>query len=237
MENPPMTVENFRENLPNLFEFLKYCAGSNSDTFFLNLEDHLEEFSSENGGNYRFGNKAYNIRIGWNRDDADKINGLFFRSYTSNSIQAYKLTGLVDNELIEISSDTTVHKKQLNNFASSGIIDPLSGLFFDACAQYSFIRQLTKSILFTSEEPIPYEGEISCNIENLQEKEKVKRFFEKNKDMLPDPLREHVFYERNYFYIGGAILCIIGMVFIARKYIFQPESNKPIRDLQNYSAV
>ncbi|MCP5489560.1 MAG: hypothetical protein H7A42_00400 [Chlamydiales bacterium] len=89
-----ITVANIRSQIPGFVDILDSDGGV-ADVTLKGLEPHLEKMVSPDGMNYVIDGRPTKVHIGWNYDDANRINGLFASIYQDNpngvSLRAFKM--------------------------------------------------------------------------------------------------------------------------------------------------
>jgi len=207
MAAPTLTAQTIKQQAPDLLKALDYFAKGGADKYLQDLELQLQAMST--GMDCLVEGKSYNIQIGWNRDDANTINGLFFRVCTQDTMLAYKLLGTSGNEMLAVSNNKTEHFTQAQE-----------GLF-------SFGGRLLNSIIPKLQTGVsPSDRKITCTILNLKDADKIKAFFDKNREMLPANLHARLYPASNnstYLYLAGAALLLIAVAYFAKRAFFSSE--------------
>lgn len=183
----------------------------------------LTELSSEEGISRTYQGALANVRMGWYRDETDTITGLFIRVHTQDMIVAsvLKEDGTLDELII------TQHFTNL----SEGV------LLHVTKARQQF------EVLQSAE----HDKEIVFHLDALKEIPTIQAFFAKSREMLPEPYRTTLLplppkpleedplkprdphdpkpasNDYHYFYIGGALLAILGIAYLAKKVLAKPQ--------------
>lgn len=197
----PVNLADIQTHLPNVYSTLQTASmftGTSMETFDQPLKELSSGFSMEVNGN------PTEFRIGWHRDETDKIQGLFLRIYNQNSITAYRYTNSIEMISIENHQTTT---------SSSNVI-----------AFFSMLQPL-----ITQPNIKDHPRKPTCQIEHLGHPEKIQDFFKNNPDMLPQPVRDKVFpstLSSKYIYLIGGLILTIGVIYLAKKYFKNPKTTK-----------
>jgi len=207
----PLTLANIKQHIDDVpYQALaKICSN-----------EALQTLASPNGAKLDVQGKHSNVRIDWHRDaQTNTIDGIFFRVHNNEYIQAWRIIKDQDFDepyLITITHQHTTPSKIM--FIHQGAAEQI----FEQCVGASH------------EDPIAFEAE------DLQDPGQIQAFFAKNQDMLPDSIRQRVFpqappkkpidgkdpaapkSDNSYLYIAGALLLVLGIAFVAKRYFAAP---------------
>lgn len=168
----------------------------------------LAELSSPNGISRIYKGVNVNVRMGWHRDEANIISGLFMRIYGNNFIEASIITKDSNKRDISIDQHDTFE------FPTSLIDSSEAERLFAVLNSEHGEKEIIK-----------------LEIENIKKTEEIKAFFMKNQDMLPESFKEKIFpkpcpnptpsNETNNgqnFFIITIVVIIAGVIVVSAKY-------------------
>jgi len=171
----------------------------------------LAELSRQEGKTFLGPNSVfsnYNIRLGWYRDDANKIKGLFLCYCNQFVLTADRMSGSTYDRISLCETPNCHYGWSLDKEAINSI--------FKYCTAKSC------------------EASIELLLDHIEEPSEAKDFCANNLDMLPKHVRklleepepkkpEEPEPNRNNLYIVGALVLALGFViFFAKKYFAQP---------------
>jgi hypothetical protein len=182
----------------------------------------LTQLSSEEGISRTYQGALANVRMGWYRDETDTINGLFIRVHTQNMIVASVL-------------------KEDGNLDELIITQQFTNLSEDVLLHVTKARQQFEVL-----QSAKHDEEIVFHLDALKEIPTIQAFFAKSREMLPEPYRTDLLplpqkplenplqprdphgpkpasNDYNYLYIGGALLAILGIAYLAKRVVAKPQ--------------
>lgn len=165
------------------------------------LTTRLELLARSEGAN-KIGGYNQNYRLVAERSGNNPATRIFLRVYDSGKVLCHTFDNQQQHAVLHINNEVTS-------------IDSNPGSY------QAGIAGLTYSLTFRYEERFQAE-EVSCNVTDLHEVEKIQEFLQDHPDLLPSPMRERAFPPtRSYkwVYIGAAALLIAALSFVAYKSI------------------
>jgi len=208
----PFTLENIQPRVSDVVYQQLATRVSNED---------LQELSSPGGRNYIDRDTLCNVQIGWHRDEADTIDGIFLRIFDHQTIQAWKCLRDQDYDLPYELTVTAMHTTP---------------------TKIMLIHQTRAKQLFAPLELPKSEDSATFDIPaaSLNTPEEIRAFFGKNREMLPDSIREAISpcvkppedppqggRKPNIVRIGIMLLLILGVAYVVRKSLAQPKPTPP----------
>ena len=208
----PFTLENIQPRVSDVV--YQQLAAKVSD-------EDLQELSSPEGRNYIDRGTLCNVQIGWHRDETDAINGIFLRIFDQQTIQAWKCLRDQDYDLPYELTVTAMHTTPTT---------------------IMFIHQTRAKQLFDPLALPESEDSATFNIpaETLKNPEIIRGFFGKNREMLPDSIREAISpclkppedlarprRKPNFTRIGLVLLLVIGVAYVVKRSFTQSKPTPP----------
>ena len=210
MAMPPLTLANIQPHLSDIA--YKALAEVYDD-------DKLEQLSKPEGLNLEVEKLPSNVRMGWHRDQADSITGIFLRIYSQEFLQAYTFSQFNDPDV--------GLKKQVDYLV---VINQFTTPYMD-----KVINKQEADRIFACLTGDPHKEAIDFQVQPQETPEVIQNFFQTSPTMLPSPLREQLFpeppkslkkekgeanssNETSYFYIAGGLLLLLGAAYIAKQY-------------------
>lgn len=214
MATPPLTLANIQLHLSGIaYEALgKVCD-----------DDKLEHLSKPEGLNLQVQREPSNVRMGWHRDQDNRITGIFLRIYSNKLLQAYTFSQFDDPDVGP--------KKQVDYLV---VINKFTNPYLD-----KMINKQEADRIFACLAGAPHTEAIDFQVQPQETPEVIQDFFQKSPTMLPSPLRKQLFPEPpkeppkspkknkeepnssngpSYLYIAGGLLLILGAAYIAKQY-------------------
>jgi len=208
----PFTLENIQPRVSDVVYQQLADRVSNED---------LQELSSPGGRNYIDRGKLCNVQIGWHRDEANTIDGIFLRIFDQQTIQAWKCLRDQDYDLPYELTVTAMHTTPTT---------------------IMLIHQTRAKQLFAPLELPKSEDSATFDIPaaSLKTPEEIKAFFGKNREMLPDSIREAISpcvkppedppqrgRKLNVMRLGVVLLLVLGVAYVVRRSLTQPKPTPP----------
>lgn len=203
MTTPPLTREGIRPFLTDeIDEILQTNRYSDQDI--------VQFFSDE--GELRCGNDCtYLIHMMWHRDQSNKVTGIFIRAILDDGSLLCWINPNVDNRrhFIWIRDNRTIIEGKPITKGLQGDVN---------------------TMLRTSKSPKIHVTQPQISIPNLQNREDIAAFFDRDREVLPEALRERIFLpapqdplpplrnNHTYLYMGAALLLLIGIGILAKKH-------------------
>lgn len=214
-----ITHESIRDKAPGVIDAFNTEKLGGADAILERLRPYWEKITSPEGLNYKYNDEVYNVRIDWNYDNTNTINGLFIRYYSNNDLDAYKITGVSKSDWIQVSKG-------------------LTNVYLDGNGEHALNYLKFTSTIFRLDgfDITPTNETVTCTIQDLKRKDEIAAFFGKNQEMLPTSLNVHFPTEpssgsnpettSNQWCIIGGIVLLIGVSYVASKY-FSEDAQKP----------
>ncbi len=208
----PFTLENIQPRVSDVVYQQLEARVSNAD---------LQELSSPEGRNYMDRGTLCNVQIGWHRDETDTIDGIFLRIFDQKTIQAWKCLKDQDYDLPYELTVTAMHTT------------PLTIMLLHQTRAKQLFAPLA---LPKSEDSATFD----IPVETLKTPEEIRAFFGKNREMLPDSIREVISpcvkppedppqrgRKPNVMRIGIVLLLIIGVAYVVKRSFTQSKPTTP----------
>jgi len=208
----PFTLENIQPRISDIVYQQLADKVSNVD---------LQELSSPEGRNYIDRGALFNAQIRWHRDETDAIDGIFLRIFDQQTIQAWKCLRDQDFDLPYELTVTSMHT------TSTKIM-----LIHQTRAEQLF----APLALPKSEDSATFD----IPVETLKKPMEIRGFFGKNREMLPDSIREAISpclrppkdpllpgRKPNYARIGVVLLLILGVAYVVKRSFTQSKPTPP----------
>ena len=182
-------------------------------------DERLAALSSPAGRNITYESHAGNIRMGWHLDQEGRIDGLFIRVHNENTLQAWKI---LNDQNFDQPCELTV--TQLHTTPSIKIL--------------YMVRDFRELYGRCASEAQDQEVAFALAADALQNPEQIRTFFGKNRDMLPDSIRDAISplprppqnaqpRSMTHTIIGASLLLCL-MTFVARKAMNGTPKLKPL---------
>jgi len=163
-----------------------------------------------------------NYRLTCTRDPDSTVSALFFRVFSKSEIKAYHIEKGTIKKLSICNGMTKETQITLpSKIDTSGLISIISSTasFATSLLTNTDLQEFMGDFCdaLSNDHPVT-QPKVTCEVESLENVEKIQNFFKDFKDMLPAPIYGKV-YPYNWLHVGAALLLLIGVSYAAYRIL------------------